>query len=403
MESYEGNNKAGSRSSFLRPMILDDDDDGLEDEVDVDDLIFQMITKSTTSHKNDDGEEEVVVVVEEAPFLPEDPKKSVEKTQLQLQQDLESMQRQMYKFMKASIVASRLATKEHQHHHHPSPPPPQNHRAAHSKNNRRFRTTTTTSGGDRLKKSQQAQVQAQQEMEQELFSLLGKVPAENNKNDARRVDDDDDDDIMVMGGDLEDVDLEGSLQDHTHHLGVMANRKKDYSYNEDGSGSGEKKKAEDRRAVLQQPGEDRKRGTGGSFFGNIFGGSSSDLLNESSSRGFNTGVRDFLNLFGRNGDDHDDEDDDFLDALPEDSFSLMMTSRWCCSLTFAATWVIYAVQVGIICLMLMNLTENSNDGDNPLGIPANVTSGQSTLCRKRFAAVLKIMLNWNPLDNHVMW
>ena len=270
--------------------------------------------------------------------------------------------------MKASIVAFRLATKEHHQHH---PPPPQNNYAP-TKNNRRFRSsTTTTSGGDhhhRLRKSQQAQVQAQQEVEQELLSLLGKVPAENNA--VRRVNDGNAD-IMVLG-DLDDVDLEVS-QSHSH-VGPLAKSKDYYEDN-----SEEKKESEDRRSVLQQrAGHNGKRPpTGTSFFGNVFGRSSSDLFNESSSRGFNTGVRDFLNLFGRNGDDHDDQDDDFLDTLPEDSFSLMMTSRWCCSLTFAATWVIYAVQVGIICLMLMNLTENSNDGDNPLGIPANVTSGQS--------------------------
>ena len=280
-------------------------------------------------------------------------------------------------------MASRLATKE-QHHHSQ----PQNHHAP-TKSNRRFRSTTTTTtsgGGDhyRLKKSQQAQVQAQQEMEQELFSLLGRVPAANNNYAVRRVDDGEED---IMGlGDLDDVDLEVS-QSHTQY--------------EDGSGG--KKESEDRRSVLQQgTGDDGKRpATGTSYFGNMFGRSSSDMF-ASSSGGFNTGVRDLWNLFGRNGGDHDDQDD-FLDTLPEDSFSIMMTSRWCCSFTFVATWVIYLVQVGIICLMLMNLTENSNDGDNPLGIPANVTSGQSTLCRKRFAAVLKIMLNWNPLDNHVMW
>ncbi|CAB9509428.1 Inherit from bactNOG: outer membrane autotransporter barrel [Seminavis robusta] len=76
-----------------------------------------------------------------------------------------------------------------------------------------------------------------------------------------------------------------------------------------------------------------------------------------------------LNFFGRN---YADEDDDFMDQLPQDSFSLLMTSPLC-SISFAAAFMVYAVQVCTFFLMLSNLLEKSSDPGNPLGVPANVT------------------------------
>ena len=86
---------------------------------------------------------------------------------------------------------------------------------------------------------------------------------------------------------------------------------------------------------------------------------------------FGTRLSNFLtsSLFNKS-----DEDDDFQDQLPQDSFSLMMVSRFCCSATFGATLLVFAVQVGVLVLMAVNLTHKSSSGDgNPFGIPANVT------------------------------
>lgn len=121
----------------------------------------------------------------------------------------------------------------------------------------------------------------------------------------------------------------------------------------------------------------RSRGQGSlrhmSSFFDLFGGgggaSDDDCSQRSSSRNFRKQMR---SLFTNQITIDEEDEDDLMESLPEDSFSVLKVSSLH-SVAFWAAILVYFVQVGCFLLLLFNLTENSNDDGNPLDIPANVT------------------------------
>lgn len=73
----------------------------------------------------------------------------------------------------------------------------------------------------------------------------------------------------------------------------------------------------------------------------------------------------FGNWFG------DDDDEDLYEVLPEDSFSVMMVSKWS-SFPFFSSVVVFSVQVATFLLLTLNELSNNATSENPLGVPVSV-------------------------------